>query len=124
MRCPAGQHKDGRMVPPLTGETPFQENSAGSYIAYPNSTTPSTGHSTNQEETQSVRIAAEANQYAPLAEDIIDDVPDNDMDDMDDMNDATNECLADVEERLDNLKIRYTHIQLESIKKNGASGKE
>ena len=59
-----------------------------------------------------------ANRYAPLAEETIDDVPDDDMDD------ATNECLADVEEHLASLKICHRHIQLDSIKKNGASGKE
>jgi hypothetical protein len=40
------------------------------------------------------------------------------------MDEATKESLADVEECLDNLKIRNTHVELDSIKKNGASRKE
>jgi hypothetical protein len=62
--------------------------------------------------------APTSNRYAALADETTDDVPDEDMDD------ATEECLADVEERLDNLKIRHTHVQLDSIKRNGASAQE
>ena len=62
--------------------------------------------------------APATNQYAALADETTDDVPDEDMDE------ATEECLADVEDRLDNLKIRHTHVQLDSIKRNGASEQE
>ena len=48
----------------------------------------------------------------------MDDVLDGEMDE------ATKESLAEGEERLDNLKIRNTHVELDSIKKNGASRKE
>ena len=59
-----------------------------------------------------------ANRYEALANETIDNVPDEVMDE------ATEESLADVEERLNNLKIRSTHVELDSIKKNGASGQE
>jgi hypothetical protein len=46
-------------------------------------------------------------------------------DDTEEMDAATEESLADVEERLDSLKIRNTHVQLDStIKKYGASGQK
>jgi hypothetical protein len=62
--------------------------------------------------------APTTNRYAALADKTTDDLLDEDMDE------ATEECLADVEERLENLKIRHTHVQLDSIKRNGASEKE
>ena len=40
------------------------------------------------------------------------------------MDEAAEESLADVEERLDNLKIRNTHVELDFIKKDGASGQK
>jgi hypothetical protein len=65
-----------------------------------------------------VSASPSANRYEALADASMDDVLDDDMDE------AIEESLAEVEERLDNLKIRNTHVELDSIKKNGASRKE
>ena len=85
----------------------------------PNRTPPRPPNGTPQTK-KKARVSASpaANRYEVLAEEIIDDIPDEEMDE------DTDECLADVEDRLDKLKIRNTHVELDSIKKNGAGGQE
>ena len=114
---PAGQHRDGRVVLPITRKTSIQENTIAGGNAQSDSMTSTAQHSANKKKARVSALPA-ANRYEVLADETIDNVTNEEMDK------ATKDCLADVEERLDNLKIRNTHVELDSIKKNGASGQE
>jgi hypothetical protein len=67
-----------------------------------------------------VSASPEANRFHVLADDTMEEIDTAPADV--EMEEDNAETLAQIEERLDTLKIRHTHVQLDSIKKYGASG--